>query len=195
MPPPSWFCCPEGSTLIRRARAGCPTTRRSCCSSEPPRCASTVARSLFPAVRTTRGGLPGAHRTAGGAGGTGLDPDGVRVLANLPSFSTLPSLFEVVPVLSYWGVRARVGGRSGETAHVARVRVANYFRPGQPLPGAPRLPGRPRVSGAGVPRRRDAGVGLHRRAVRRDQQSVSMDVPWNTDDDAAPRRGDRVGSL
>ena len=60
--------------VIRRARAGCPTTRRSCCSSEPPRCASTVARSLFLAVRTTRGGLPGAHRTAGGAGGDRARP-------------------------------------------------------------------------------------------------------------------------
>ena len=61
---------------------------------------------------------------------TGLDPDGVRVLANLPSFSTLPSPFEVVPVLSYWERPSPVWAvDQGETARVARVRVAELLDP------------------------------------------------------------------
>ncbi|MFT3898874.1 MAG: CoA pyrophosphatase [Gordonia sp. (in: high G+C Gram-positive bacteria)] len=61
---------------------------------------------------------------------TGLDPAGVRVLANLPSFSTLPSPFEVVPVLGYWETPSPVRAvDAGETARVARIRMADLLDP------------------------------------------------------------------
>jgi 8-oxo-dGTP pyrophosphatase MutT (NUDIX family) len=61
---------------------------------------------------------------------TGLEPDGVRVLANLPSFSTLPSPFEVVPVLGYWERPTPVRAvDAGETARVARIRVGDLLEP------------------------------------------------------------------
>ncbi|MFT4199795.1 NUDIX hydrolase [Gordonia sp. (in: high G+C Gram-positive bacteria)] len=61
---------------------------------------------------------------------TGLDPDGVRVLANLPSFSTLPSPFEVVPVLGYWETPSPVRAvDAGETARVARIRMRELLDP------------------------------------------------------------------
>ncbi len=61
---------------------------------------------------------------------TGLDPDGVRVLANLPSFSTLPSPFEVVPVLGYWEQPSPVRAVDpGETARVARIPVRELLDP------------------------------------------------------------------
>nr|WP_212763516.1 CoA pyrophosphatase [Gordonia araii] len=61
---------------------------------------------------------------------TGLDPDGVRVLANLPSFSTLPSPFEVVPVLGYWERPSEVRVvDEGETARVARIRMRELLDP------------------------------------------------------------------
>ena len=65
---------------------------------------------------------------------TGLEPDGVRVLANLPSFSTLPSPFEVVPVLGKW--ERPTPGRAldaGETARVARIRVGDLLEPANQL--------------------------------------------------------------
>lgn len=61
---------------------------------------------------------------------TGLNPDGVRVLANLPSFSTLPSPFEVVPVLGYWENPSPVRAVDpGETARVARIRMRDLLDP------------------------------------------------------------------
>lgn len=61
---------------------------------------------------------------------TGLDPGGVQVLANLPSFSTMPSPFEVVPVLGFWERPSPVRAVDpGETARVAKVAVRELLDP------------------------------------------------------------------
>lgn len=61
---------------------------------------------------------------------TGLRPDGVRILANLPSFPVPPSGFDVSPVIGYWTDPSDVGVVDlGETARVVRVNMRELLSP------------------------------------------------------------------
>ncbi|MFT3716254.1 MAG: CoA pyrophosphatase [Gordonia sp. (in: high G+C Gram-positive bacteria)] len=60
---------------------------------------------------------------------TGLLPDSVRILANLPTFP-VPSGFEVTPVIGHWMRPGEVGVvDEAETARVARVNVRELLAP------------------------------------------------------------------
>ncbi|MGE3287820.1 MAG: CoA pyrophosphatase [Pseudonocardia sp.] len=61
---------------------------------------------------------------------TGLDPAGVRPLAQLPELYIPPSRYVVTPVLAYWQEPSRVHAVDpGETAAVIRVPVATLADP------------------------------------------------------------------
>ncbi|MEZ5212376.1 MULTISPECIES: NUDIX hydrolase [unclassified Gordonia (in: high G+C Gram-positive bacteria)] len=72
---------------------------------------------------------------------TGLLPDGVRVLAQLPTFP-VPSGFEVMPVIGHEAVPSEVGVVNEETARVVRVNLreildpANRFQVSRTIVGA-----------------------------------------------------------
>lgn len=62
---------------------------------------------------------------------TGLDPAGVEPLAVLPELYLPPSHFRVSPVLAYWRTESPVRVvDTGESARVARVRLADLLDPG-----------------------------------------------------------------
>ena len=62
---------------------------------------------------------------------TGLDPAGVDPVAVLPELYLPPSHFRVSPVLAYWREESPVGVVDhGESARVARVRLADLVDPG-----------------------------------------------------------------
>ncbi|GED96546.1 NUDIX hydrolase [Gordonia crocea] len=114
---------------------------------------------------------------------TGLEPDGVRVLANLPSFSTLPSPFEVVPVLGYWETPSPVRAVDpGETARVARIRVADLLDP------ANRFQVRRNFMGGRIyqgPAFQVDGLlvwGFTGGLVAAISHASGWDLPWDTDD-------------
>lgn len=61
---------------------------------------------------------------------TGLVPEGVDVLANLPSFPVPVSSFDVTPVLAHWREPGEVRVvDTGETARVARVNLRSLLAP------------------------------------------------------------------
>ncbi|UEA60530.1 CoA pyrophosphatase [Gordonia otitidis] len=61
---------------------------------------------------------------------TGLDPRGVDVLANLPSFPVPVSNFEVIPVVAHWREPGPVGVVDrAETSRVARVNLREMLAP------------------------------------------------------------------
>ena len=61
---------------------------------------------------------------------TGLVPEGVDVLANLPSFPVPVSSFDVTPVLAHWREPGEVRVvDTGETARVARVNLRALLAP------------------------------------------------------------------
>lgn len=61
---------------------------------------------------------------------TGLDADGVDVIATLPSFPVPPSGFDVVPVIAHWRTPGPVRVvDEGETARVARVSMRELLAP------------------------------------------------------------------
>ena len=114
---------------------------------------------------------------------TGLDPAGVRVLANLPSFSTLPSPFEVVPVLGYWEQPTPVWAVDpGETARVASIPVHELLDP------ANRFQVRRDFLGGHVyqgPAFMVDGLlvwGFTGGLVAAISHACGWDVPWDTDD-------------
>jgi 8-oxo-dGTP pyrophosphatase MutT (NUDIX family) len=62
---------------------------------------------------------------------TGLDPDGVDVLATLPEMFISRSQFRVVPVLAWWRVPSAVRPADiGEVAAVERISVTELTDPG-----------------------------------------------------------------
>jgi 8-oxo-dGTP pyrophosphatase MutT (NUDIX family) len=64
---------------------------------------------------------------------TGLDPDGVEVLATLPPLWLPPSGFVVTPVLAWWREPSEVTADSGEVAAVVRVPVSELTDPANRL--------------------------------------------------------------
>jgi 8-oxo-dGTP pyrophosphatase MutT (NUDIX family) len=64
---------------------------------------------------------------------TGLDPDGVDVLAVLPDLWVPPSANIVTPVVGYWREPSDVAPAPGEVASVARVPIADLVEPANRL--------------------------------------------------------------
>lgn len=61
---------------------------------------------------------------------TGLDPDGVQILATMPGIYVPPSRFDVVPVLGYWRTPSTVGVvDAAEAERVARVPIRSLLDP------------------------------------------------------------------
>ncbi|MEE3851569.1 CoA pyrophosphatase [Gordonia sp. LSe1-13] len=61
---------------------------------------------------------------------TGLVPEGVDIIANLPSFPVPVSSFDVTPVLAHWREPGEVRVvDTGETARVARVNLRSLLAP------------------------------------------------------------------
>jgi 8-oxo-dGTP pyrophosphatase MutT (NUDIX family) len=64
---------------------------------------------------------------------TGLDPDGVEVLASLPDLWVPPSGNVVTPVLAWWRDPTEVRADEDEVAAVARVPIADLAEPANRL--------------------------------------------------------------
>lgn len=92
---------------------------------------SHAGQPAFPGGATDPGdGSPAATALREAEEETGLDPDGVTVLAVLPELYVPPSAFRVTPVLGWWHTPAEVAPVDvGEVAGVARVPLTELAAP------------------------------------------------------------------
>ena len=162
-----------------------PRRARTCCSSRsPPTCAATPASRPSPAAGSTRATTSrSGRRCARREEEAGIDPDGVRVLATLQELFLPPSDRLVVPVVGWWDdPRDVTVGDPREVARVARVPLADLVDPANRF----RVRHPSGYVGPAFARRRHAGLGLHRRAARRDPRGGRAGASRGTTRDVRP---------
>lgn len=113
---------------------------------------------------------------------TGLRPDGVQVLANLPSFP-VPSGFEVTPVIGHWRQPSEVGVvDEAETSRVVRVNLRDLLEPQHRIQVSRSILGATAYKGPAFVYDGMLIWGFTGGLLAAISQSAGWDVPWDTTD-------------
>ena len=113
---------------------------------------------------------------------TGLHPDGVRILANLPTFP-VPSGFEVTPVLGHWATPSEVGVvDEAETARVSRVNLRELLAPENRFQVSKSIMGATAYKGPAFMYDGMLVWGFTGGLLAAISQIAGWDVPWDHDD-------------
>jgi len=112
---------------------------------------------------------------------TGLLPDGVRALAQLPAFP-VPSGFEVVPVLGHWVTASEVGVVNAETSRVMRVNLRELLAPKNRFQVRRSLAGATAYQGPAFLYDGMLVWGFTGGLIAAISEAAGWDVPWDTAD-------------